>query len=61
MKVRTNRHRIMARIKENNRYHWFVMPMIKASEQKRITRLKIEAIVNKAFPELKGISCPTWI
>jgi hypothetical protein len=29
-----------------------VMPMIKASEQKRITNEKIKAMVDKAFPEL---------
>jgi hypothetical protein len=28
------------------------MPMIKASEQKRITNEKIKAMVDKAFPEL---------
>jgi len=61
MKVRTNRRQIMARIKENNRYHWFVAPFIKSAEQKRITNEKIKAMVDKAFPDLKGIPCPTWI
>jgi len=55
MKVRTNRHRIMARIKGNNQYHWFVAPFIKSAEQKRITNEKIKAQVDKMFPDLKGI------
>ena len=61
MKVRTNRRRIMAKIKANNQYRWIVMPIIKASEEKRIIRQRIQAIVDKAFPELKGIPCPSWI
>ena len=61
MKVRTNRRLIMARIKHNNQYRWIVMPMIKAAEEKRIIRERIQAIVDKAFPELKGIPCPSWI
>jgi hypothetical protein len=52
MKVRINKHLILARVQANNRYRWFVMPMIKASEQKRITNEKIKAMVDKAFPEL---------
>ena len=55
MKIRTNRRRIMARIKANNQYHWIVMPIIKASEEKRIIRERIQAKVDKAFPELKGV------
>ncbi len=31
------------------------MPIIKASEEKRIIRERIQAIVDKAFPELKGV------
>ena len=52
MKVRINKHHILARVQANNKYRWFVMPMIKASEQKRITNEKIKAMVDKAFPEL---------
>ena len=61
MKVKTNRRRIMAKIKQNNQYRWIVMPMIKAAEDKRIIRERIQAIVDKSFPNLKGIPCPTWI
>ena len=61
MKIRTNRRRIVARIKANNQYHWIVMPMIKAAEEKQIIRKRIEAMVDKAFPDLKGIPCPSWI
>ena len=52
MKVRINKHHILARVQANNKYRWFVMPMIKASEQKRMTNEKIKAMVDKAFPEL---------
>jgi hypothetical protein len=51
----------MAKIKANNQYHWIVMPMIKAAEEKQIIRKRIEAMVDKAFPDLKGIPCPSWI
>jgi hypothetical protein len=61
MKIRTNRRRVLTRIKANNQYRWIVMPMIKAAEEKRIIRERIQAIVDKAFPELKGIPCPSWI
>jgi hypothetical protein len=52
MSVRTNRRRILAKVQANNKYRWFVMPIIKASEQKRITNEKIKALVDRAFPEL---------
>ena len=55
MKIRTNRRRIMARIKANNQYHGIVMPILTASEEKRLIRERIQAIVDKAFPELKGV------
>lgn len=61
MKIRKIRKRVIARIKHNNQYRWIVMPMIKAAEEKRIIRERIQAIVDKAFPELKGIPCPSWI
>jgi hypothetical protein len=51
----------MAKIKANNKYRWIVMPIIRVSEEKRIIRQRIQAIVDKAFPEMKGISCPSWI
>ena len=61
MKIRTNRRQIMAKIKANNKYRWIVMPIIRASEEKRIVRERIQAMVDKAFPDLKGIPCPSWI
>jgi hypothetical protein len=51
----------MAKIKHNNQYRWVVMPIIKAGEEKRRVREKIQAIIDKQFPELKGIPCPSWI
>jgi len=55
MRMRDNRRRILSRIRQNNKYRWIVMPIIKASEEKRIVRERIQAIVDKAFPELKGV------
>lgn len=55
MRIRDNRRRILSRLRQNNKYRWIVMPIIKASEEKRIIRERIQAIVNKAFPELKGV------
>jgi len=52
MKIRTNRKRVLTRLAHNRKYHWFVAPMIKASEEKRIIRERIKAMVDKAFPEL---------
>ena len=69
MKVRANRRRIMAKIKANNQYRWIVMPIIRAAEEKRIIRQRIQAIVDKAFPDLKRMclsctaklmSAPLW-
>jgi hypothetical protein len=61
MKVRKNKHRTMARLHENNQYKWFVTTALKGSEERRIVRERIKARIDKAFPELKGIPCPTWI
>jgi hypothetical protein len=55
MRIRDNRRRILSRLRQNNKYRWIVMPIIKASEEKRIIRERIQAIVDKAFPELKGV------
>jgi hypothetical protein len=55
MRIRDNRRRILSRLRQNNKYRWIVMPIIKASEEKRIVRERIQAIVDKAFPELKGV------
>ena len=61
MKVRTNRKRVMAKLKHNNQYRWVVMPIIQAGEEKRKVREKIQAIIDKYFPELNGIPCHSWI
>jgi hypothetical protein len=55
MRIRDNRRRILSRLRQNNKYRWMVMPIIKASEEKKIVRERIQAIVDKAFPELKGV------
>ena len=61
MKVRTNRKRILAKIKANNQYVWYVTPFRIKAEMASKTNKRIREIVDAAFPELKGIPCPTWI
>jgi hypothetical protein len=56
MKIRNNRRRILARIKANNHYRWFVMPIIKASEVQAARKQRITDLINKAFPELRGFN-----
>jgi hypothetical protein len=52
MKMRQRKHLILARIKADKKYIWFVWPMMIRSEMARETRQRIRAIVDAAFPEL---------
>jgi hypothetical protein len=61
MKVRKNKRFVMARLKHNKQHRWVVMSIIKAGDERRKSREKIQAIIDKQFPELKGIPCPSWI
>jgi hypothetical protein len=55
MRVRDNRHRIMARLAHNNKIHWYVTPFIIKAEMAAKTRQRIREIVDATFPELKGV------
>ena len=55
MKVRKNRQRILTNLSHNKRSIWFVTPFIVRAERLRKTNEKIRAIVDAAFPDLKGI------
>ena len=52
MKMRQRKHLILARIKADKKYIWFVWPMMVRAEMVRKTNLKIRAIVDATFPEL---------
>jgi hypothetical protein len=61
MKVRTNRRRILAKLSHNKRITWFLAPILASSAKLKEKNDRIMAMVDKAFPDLKGIPCPTWI
>ena len=59
MRVRDNRHRIMAKLAHNNNIHWYVTPFRIKAEMAAKTRQRIREIVDATFPELKGINVRT--
>ena len=59
MKVRTNRRRIMAKIKYNKQYIWYVTPFRIKAEMAEKTRQRIREIVDKTFPELRCVNVRT--
>jgi hypothetical protein len=61
MKIRMNKRRILSRLAHNKQYFWFVTAALSGSDKRRIFRERIQATVDKAFPDLKGIPCPSWI
>ena len=54
MRVRDNRHRIMAKLAHNKQYIWYVTPFRIKAELAAKTRQRIREIVDATFPELKG-------
>jgi len=52
MKMRQRKHLILARLKANKKYTWFVAPLMVRSAMIRKTNERICAIVDAAFPEL---------
>jgi len=52
MKMRQHKHLILARLKANKKYIWFVAPLMVRSAIIRKTNERIRAIVDAAFPEL---------
>jgi len=55
MNNRSNRKRILAKLQTKKKYHWYVQTIIKDSEKRTISRLKIQALIDKSFPELVGV------
>jgi len=61
MKVRTNRKKILAKIKRNKTITWLIAPILARAAKIKERNDRIKAQVDKMFPELKGVPCPTWI
>jgi len=55
MNIRNNRKRILTKLQTNKRSRWFVQSIIKDSEKRTASRLRIQALVDKAFPDLVGV------
>jgi hypothetical protein len=55
MKVRTRKHRTMARLAANAKYRWRVQAIIRANEPRRIARIKRQALLDTLFPDLRGV------
>jgi hypothetical protein len=61
MKVRTNRKRILAKMGHNKTITWLIAPILERAAKIKERNDRIKAQVDKMFPELKEIPCPTWI
>jgi hypothetical protein len=61
MKARTNRRRTLAKLSHNKRISWLIAPILERAAKIKERNDRIKAQVDKMFPELKGIPCPTWI
>ena len=61
MKVRANRRRTLAKLSHNKKSRWFIAPILARAAKIKERNDRIMAMVDKAFPDLKGIPCPTWI
>jgi len=61
MKVRTNRKKTLTKLRYNKTITWFLAPILARSAKLKERNDRIMAMVDKAFPEQKGIPCPTWI
>lgn len=55
MSIKSNRKHILDKLKTKKKYHWFVQKATKGLEERTATRLRIQAVVDKAFPELVGV------
>ena len=53
MKVRKNKKYVTARLAHNKQYIWFVAPFIAKAEKIKKNNERIQAIINKSFPELE--------
>jgi hypothetical protein len=61
MKVRTNRKRTLTKLSYNKTRSWLFAPILARSAKLKEKNDRIMAMLDKSFPEQKGIPCPTWI
>ena len=61
MKVRTNRKKTLTKLRYNKTRSWLFAPILARSAKLKERNDRIMAMVDKSFPEQKGIPCPTWI
>jgi hypothetical protein len=55
MKVRTNRRKILDRLGRNKRITWLIAPILARAAKLKEKNDRIRALVDKAFPDLKGL------
>ena len=61
MKVRINRKLVLKKMAYNKTRSWLFAPILARSAKLKEKNDRIMAILDKSFPEQKGIPCPTWI
>lgn len=59
MKVRTNRKRILAKLRHNKTTTWLIAPILARAAKIKERNDRIKAQVDKMFPELKGVYVKT--
>jgi len=61
MKVRDNRKLVLTKLAYNKKRSWLFAPILARVAKIKERNDRINAQVDKAFADLKGIPCPTWI
>jgi hypothetical protein len=61
MKARDNRKLVLKKMAYNKTRAWLFAPILARSAKLKERNDRIMAMLDKSFPELKGIPCPTWI
>ena len=61
MKMRTNRKLVLKKMAYNKTRSWLFAPIFARVAKIKERNDRINAQVDKAFADLKGIPCPSWI
>jgi len=61
MKMRTNRKLVLKKMAYNKTRSWLFAPILARSAKLKEKNDRITAMLDKSFPELRGIPCPSWI
>jgi len=61
MKMRTNRKLVLKKMAYNKTRLWLFAPILARSAKLKEKNDRITAMLDKSFPELRGIPCPSWI